>query len=154
MLFTSLTKADRGEWKKIIIMAECKYRKWCRDCITATLLFSMQSIQTKFCSLTCDAVSYLGDGLRGLGSKLLRSSQMLTSCSECPTLFIDADTVSKPDIFPVLQSITCEWYLYKRQNSYFHRLCLMGSWKKWNSACWNFKSILIRTTTERMQLSL
>ncbi|XP_070825892.1 protein furry homolog isoform X5 [Chaetodon trifascialis] len=52
-----------------------------------------QSIQTKFCSLTCDAVSFLGDGLRGLGSKLLRSSQMLTSCSECPTLFIDADTI-------------------------------------------------------------
>uniref|UniRef100_A0A3Q1CCM8 Furry homolog a (Drosophila) n=1 Tax=Amphiprion ocellaris TaxID=80972 RepID=A0A3Q1CCM8_AMPOC len=52
-----------------------------------------QSIQTKFCSLTCDAVNYLGDGLRGLGSKFLRSSQMLTSCSECPTLFIDADTI-------------------------------------------------------------
>uniref|UniRef100_UPI003AAB7154 protein furry homolog isoform X2 n=1 Tax=Centroberyx gerrardi TaxID=166262 RepID=UPI003AAB7154 len=52
-----------------------------------------QSIQNKFCSLTCDAVSYLGDGLRGIGSKFLRSSQMLTSCSECPTLFIDADTI-------------------------------------------------------------
>ncbi|KAM3874720.1 protein furry homolog [Diretmus argenteus] len=52
-----------------------------------------QSIQSKFCSLTCDAVSYLGDGLRGIGSKFLRSSQMLTSCSECPTLFIDADTI-------------------------------------------------------------
>eukprot|EP00066_Takifugu_rubripes_P017617 XP_011606883.1 PREDICTED: LOW QUALITY PROTEIN: protein furry homolog [Takifugu rubripes] len=52
-----------------------------------------QSIQKKFYSLTSDAVSYLGDGLRGLGSKLLRSSQMLASCSECPTLFIDADTI-------------------------------------------------------------
>uniref|UniRef100_A0A8D3DPL1 FRY microtubule binding protein n=1 Tax=Scophthalmus maximus TaxID=52904 RepID=A0A8D3DPL1_SCOMX len=52
-----------------------------------------QSIQTKFCSLTCDAVGYLGGGLRGLGSKFLRSSQMLTSCSECPTLFIDANTI-------------------------------------------------------------
>uniref|UniRef100_A0A7N6ACI3 Furry homolog a (Drosophila) n=1 Tax=Anabas testudineus TaxID=64144 RepID=A0A7N6ACI3_ANATE len=52
-----------------------------------------QNIQTKFCSLTCDAVSYLGDGLRGLGSKFLRSSQMLTTCSECPTIFIDADTI-------------------------------------------------------------
>ncbi|KAK5904963.1 hypothetical protein CesoFtcFv8_006477 [Champsocephalus esox] len=52
-----------------------------------------QNIQTTFCSLTCDAVSYLGDGLKGLGSKLLTSSQMLTSCSECPTLFIDADTI-------------------------------------------------------------
>uniref|UniRef100_A0A8C7F5R9 FRY microtubule binding protein n=1 Tax=Oncorhynchus kisutch TaxID=8019 RepID=A0A8C7F5R9_ONCKI len=52
-----------------------------------------QSIQSKFCSLTCDAAGYLGDGLRGIGSKFLRSSQMLTSCSECPTLFIDADTI-------------------------------------------------------------
>ncbi|XP_028274555.1 protein furry homolog isoform X3 [Parambassis ranga] len=52
-----------------------------------------QNIQMKFCSLTCDAVSYLGDGLRGLGAKFLRSSQMLTSCSECPTLFIDAETI-------------------------------------------------------------
>ncbi|KAM9733099.1 protein furry homolog isoform 3-T3 [Menidia menidia] len=52
-----------------------------------------QSIQSKFCFLTCDAVSYLGDGLRGLGSKFLMSSQMLASCSDCPTLFIDADTI-------------------------------------------------------------
>ncbi|XP_028321443.1 protein furry homolog isoform X2 [Gouania willdenowi] len=52
-----------------------------------------QSIQTKFCSLTCEAVSYLGDGLRGLGSKFLISSQMLASCSDCPTLFMDADTI-------------------------------------------------------------
>ncbi|XP_008307519.1 protein furry homolog isoform X2 [Cynoglossus semilaevis] len=52
-----------------------------------------QSIQTKFCSLTCDAVSYLDDGLRGLGTKFLKSSQMLTSCSECPTLFIDGNTI-------------------------------------------------------------
>ncbi|XP_046892599.1 protein furry homolog isoform X1 [Hypomesus transpacificus] len=52
-----------------------------------------QNIQRKFCLLTCDAAGYLGDGLRGIGSKFLRSSQMLTSCSECPTLFIDADTI-------------------------------------------------------------
>ncbi|XP_054649136.1 protein furry homolog isoform X4 [Dunckerocampus dactyliophorus] len=52
-----------------------------------------QSLQTKFSSLTCDAVSYLGDSLRGLGSKFLRSSQMLT-CAECPTLFMDADTIT------------------------------------------------------------
>uniref|UniRef100_A0A8C1ZHD8 Furry homolog a (Drosophila) n=1 Tax=Cyprinus carpio TaxID=7962 RepID=A0A8C1ZHD8_CYPCA len=52
-----------------------------------------QSIQAKFCTLTCDAAGYLGDGLRGIGAKFVRSSQMLTSCSECPTLFIDADTI-------------------------------------------------------------
>ncbi|XP_031429117.1 protein furry homolog isoform X2 [Clupea harengus] len=52
-----------------------------------------QSIQTKFCSLTCDAAGYLGNSLRGIGSKFVKSSHMLTSCAECPTLFIDADTI-------------------------------------------------------------
>ncbi|XP_035390202.1 protein furry homolog isoform X5 [Electrophorus electricus] len=52
-----------------------------------------QSIQSKFCALTCDAAGYLGDGLRGIGARFIRSSQMLTSCSKCPTLFIDADTI-------------------------------------------------------------
>ncbi|XP_036421109.1 protein furry homolog isoform X3 [Colossoma macropomum] len=52
-----------------------------------------QSIQTKFCALTCDAASYLGEGLRGIGAKFIRSSQMLTAHSKCPTLFIDADTI-------------------------------------------------------------
>ncbi|KAJ8404719.1 hypothetical protein AAFF_G00335820 [Aldrovandia affinis] len=52
-----------------------------------------QNIQNKFCSLTCDAAGYLGDGLRGIGSKFVRSSQMLKLCSECPTLFVDADTI-------------------------------------------------------------
>uniref|UniRef100_A0A672MG75 FRY microtubule binding protein n=1 Tax=Sinocyclocheilus grahami TaxID=75366 RepID=A0A672MG75_SINGR len=52
-----------------------------------------QSIQTKFCTLTCEAAGYLGDGFRGIGAKFVRSSQMLTSCSECPTLFVDADTI-------------------------------------------------------------
>ncbi|XP_072557532.1 protein furry homolog isoform X2 [Paramormyrops kingsleyae] len=51
-----------------------------------------QNIQKKFCSLTCDAAGYLGDSLRGIGAKFVRSSQMLT-CSECPTLFVDADTI-------------------------------------------------------------
>ncbi|KAJ6662355.1 hypothetical protein lerEdw1_012519 [Lerista edwardsae] len=51
-----------------------------------------KNIQKRFCFLTCDAASYLGDNLRGIGSKFVSSSQMLTSCSECPTLFVDAET--------------------------------------------------------------
>uniref|UniRef100_H2ZVD6 FRY microtubule binding protein n=1 Tax=Latimeria chalumnae TaxID=7897 RepID=H2ZVD6_LATCH len=52
-----------------------------------------KSIQKKFCSLTCDAASYLGNSLRGIGSKFMSSSQLLTLCSECPTLFVDAETL-------------------------------------------------------------
>ncbi|XP_062869920.1 protein furry homolog isoform X3 [Trichomycterus rosablanca] len=52
-----------------------------------------QNILNKFCSLTSDAACYLGDGLRGIGAKFVRSSQMLRTCSDCPTLFVDADTI-------------------------------------------------------------
>lgn len=96
--------------------------------IIPTLLFTLQSIQNKFYSLTCDAVSYLGDGLSGLGSKLLRSSQMLASCSECPTLFIDADTV-RGCTFPAHTNFEILTQM-SDLNIYFHRLCLMDSWKK------------------------
>ncbi|KAI3373188.1 hypothetical protein L3Q82_006495 [Scortum barcoo] len=52
-----------------------------------------KNIQGKFCLLTTDVATYLGEGLRGIGSKFLRSSQMLTTCSDCPTIYIDADTI-------------------------------------------------------------
>uniref|UniRef100_A0AAZ1WWI6 Protein furry C-terminal domain-containing protein n=1 Tax=Oreochromis aureus TaxID=47969 RepID=A0AAZ1WWI6_OREAU len=52
-----------------------------------------KNIQGKFCTLTKDVATYLGEGLRGIGSKFLRSSQMLTTCSDCPTIYIDADTI-------------------------------------------------------------
>ncbi|KAM6985914.1 protein furry homolog [Aplochiton taeniatus] len=51
------------------------------------------NIQGKFCSLTSDAATYLGEGLRGIGSKFVKSSEMLTTCSDCPTLYVDADTI-------------------------------------------------------------
>ncbi|XP_061557909.1 protein furry homolog isoform X2 [Phycodurus eques] len=52
-----------------------------------------RNLQGKFCTLTTDVASYLGEGLRGIGSKFLKSSQMLTTCSDCPTIYIDADTI-------------------------------------------------------------
>uniref|UniRef100_A0A4W3K672 FRY microtubule binding protein n=1 Tax=Callorhinchus milii TaxID=7868 RepID=A0A4W3K672_CALMI len=52
-----------------------------------------QCIQKKFCSLTWDAASFLGDSLRGIGSKFMSSSEVLTSCSDCPTVFVDAETL-------------------------------------------------------------
>uniref|UniRef100_A0A8C1J9U6 Furry homolog a (Drosophila) n=1 Tax=Cyprinus carpio TaxID=7962 RepID=A0A8C1J9U6_CYPCA len=59
----------------------------------AVYTFQVFSSLFQFCTLTCDAAGYLGDGLHGIGAKFVRSSQMLTSCSECPTLFVDADTI-------------------------------------------------------------
>ncbi|KAF5896548.1 protein furry isoform X6, partial [Clarias magur] len=61
---------------------------------TFSIFYSLfQNIQDKFCTLTSDAADYLGNGLKGIGAKFMRSSQMLSTCSDCPTLFVDADTL-------------------------------------------------------------
>ncbi|MCI4388211.1 hypothetical protein PGIGA_G00082920 [Pangasianodon gigas] len=61
---------------------------------TFSIFYSLfENIQNKFCSLTSDAAGYLGDGLKGIGAKFMRSSQMLRTCSDCPMLFVDADTI-------------------------------------------------------------
>lgn len=60
----------------------------------STIHFPLQNIQNKFCSLTSSAASYLGDSLRGIGSRFVTSSEML-ACSDCPTLYVDAETVSE-----------------------------------------------------------
>uniref|UniRef100_A0A8C2EF40 Furry homolog b (Drosophila) n=1 Tax=Cyprinus carpio TaxID=7962 RepID=A0A8C2EF40_CYPCA len=57
------------------------------------MYFPLQNIQNKFCSLTSDAASYLGDSLRGIGSKFVQSSEMLALCSDCPMLYVDAETI-------------------------------------------------------------
>ncbi|KAG8136817.1 hypothetical protein E2320_005373 [Naja naja] len=63
------------------------------SCAVYTFHVFSSLFKKRFCFLTCDAASYLGDNLRGIGSKFVSSSQMLTSCSECPTLFVDAETL-------------------------------------------------------------
>lgn len=65
---------------------------WKQDISTIHCL--LQNIQNKFCSLTSNAASYLGDSLRGIGTRFVTSSEML-ACSDCPTLYVDAETVSK-----------------------------------------------------------
>uniref|UniRef100_A0A8D3CYD1 FRY microtubule binding protein n=1 Tax=Scophthalmus maximus TaxID=52904 RepID=A0A8D3CYD1_SCOMX len=63
------------------------------SCAVYTFQVFSSLFQGKFCTLTTDVATYLGEGLRGIGSKFLRSSQMLTTCSDCPTIYIDADTI-------------------------------------------------------------
>uniref|UniRef100_A0A673LDK1 Protein furry homolog n=1 Tax=Sinocyclocheilus rhinocerous TaxID=307959 RepID=A0A673LDK1_9TELE len=63
------------------------------SCSVYTFHIFSTMFQNKFCSLTSDAASYLGDSLRGIGSKFVQSSEMLALCSDCPTLYVDAETI-------------------------------------------------------------
>ncbi|XP_041054324.1 protein furry homolog-like isoform X1 [Carcharodon carcharias] len=52
-----------------------------------------QNIQKKFCAITHDSVSHLGDSLQRIGSKFKSSLEIMMMCSDCPTVFVDAETL-------------------------------------------------------------
>ncbi|XP_036378760.1 protein furry homolog-like isoform X3 [Megalops cyprinoides] len=52
-----------------------------------------QSIQRKFGSLTHASVSFLGESLQHIGEKFRSSLEVMMTCSECPTVFVDAETL-------------------------------------------------------------
>uniref|UniRef100_A0A670YCS4 FRY microtubule binding protein n=1 Tax=Pseudonaja textilis TaxID=8673 RepID=A0A670YCS4_PSETE len=89
------TACDAAEeaWRSHINQLMCDSDGSCAVYTFHVFSSLFKNIQKRFCFLTCDAASYLGDNLRGIGSKFVSSSQMLTSCSECPTLFVDAETL-------------------------------------------------------------
>ncbi|XP_065553627.1 protein furry homolog-like [Lathamus discolor] len=52
-----------------------------------------QTIQRKFVSITNDSVSFLGESLQRIGTKFKSSLEVMMVCSECPTVFVDAETL-------------------------------------------------------------
>uniref|UniRef100_A0A4W4FX37 Furry homolog b (Drosophila) n=1 Tax=Electrophorus electricus TaxID=8005 RepID=A0A4W4FX37_ELEEL len=82
-----------GAWRAHVSQLVCDSDGSCAVYTFHVFYSLFQNIQNKFCSLTSDAAGYLGDSLRGIGSKFVRSSHMLQMCSDCPTLFVDADTI-------------------------------------------------------------
>nr|XP_023679418.1 protein furry homolog-like isoform X2 [Paramormyrops kingsleyae] len=52
-----------------------------------------QSIQLKFSTITNASTAFLGAGLQRVGSKFRSSLDVMMSCSKCPTVFLDAETL-------------------------------------------------------------
>uniref|UniRef100_A0A8C5MCH2 FRY like transcription coactivator n=1 Tax=Leptobrachium leishanense TaxID=445787 RepID=A0A8C5MCH2_9ANUR len=52
-----------------------------------------KNIQKKFRSITNDSISFLGENLQRIGTKFKSSSEVMMACSECPTVFVDAETL-------------------------------------------------------------
>uniref|UniRef100_A0A8C6J7Q7 Uncharacterized protein n=1 Tax=Melopsittacus undulatus TaxID=13146 RepID=A0A8C6J7Q7_MELUD len=52
-----------------------------------------QTIQRRFVSITNDSVSFLGESLQRIGTKFKSSLEVMMMCSECPTVFVDAETL-------------------------------------------------------------
>ncbi|XP_069057619.1 protein furry homolog-like isoform X2 [Pleurodeles waltl] len=52
-----------------------------------------QSIQRRFATITNDSVNFLGENLQRIGTKFKSSLEVMMMCSECPTVFVDAETL-------------------------------------------------------------
>nr|AAH43713.1 Fryl protein [Mus musculus] len=52
-----------------------------------------QTIQRKFGEITKEAVGFLGESLQRIGTKFKSSLEVMMACSECPTVFVDAETL-------------------------------------------------------------
>ncbi|KAM6261616.1 protein furry homolog-like isoform 4-T4 [Porphyrio hochstetteri] len=62
-----------------------------------------QTIQRKFVSITNDSVSFLGDSLQRIGTKFRSSLEVMMVCSECPTVFVDAETLMSCGLLETLK---------------------------------------------------
>ncbi|XP_069712145.1 protein furry homolog-like isoform X3 [Phaenicophaeus curvirostris] len=62
-----------------------------------------QTIQRKFVSITNDSVGFLGDSLQRIGTKFRSSLEVMMMCSECPTVFVDAETLMSCGLLETLK---------------------------------------------------
>ncbi|XP_044536822.1 protein furry homolog-like [Gracilinanus agilis] len=62
-----------------------------------------QTIQKKFGAITNDSVSFLGESLQRIGTKFKSSLEVMMICSECPTVFVDAETLMSCGLLETLK---------------------------------------------------
>uniref|UniRef100_A0A8C4M346 FRY like transcription coactivator n=1 Tax=Equus asinus asinus TaxID=83772 RepID=A0A8C4M346_EQUAS len=62
-----------------------------------------QTIQRKFGDITNEAVSFLGESLQRIGTKFKSSLEVMMMCSECPTVFVDAETLMSCGLLETLK---------------------------------------------------
>ncbi|XP_071599690.1 protein furry homolog-like isoform X4 [Heliangelus exortis] len=62
-----------------------------------------QTIQRKFVSITNDSVSFLGESLQRIGTRFKSSLEVMMLCSECPTVFVDAETLMSCGLLETLK---------------------------------------------------
>ncbi|NXF91690.1 FRYL protein, partial [Eubucco bourcierii] len=62
-----------------------------------------QTKYRKFVSITNDSVSFLGESLQRIGTKFKSSLEVMMMCSECPTVFVDAETLMSCGLLETLK---------------------------------------------------
>ncbi|XP_024896015.1 protein furry homolog-like isoform X3 [Pteropus alecto] len=111
-----------------------------------------QTIQRKFGDITNEAVSFLGESLQRIGTKFKSSLEVMMMCSECPTVFVDAETLMSCDLLETLKFSVLE--LQEHLDTYNAKREAAEQWLDNCKRTFGAKEDVYRINTDAQELEL
>ncbi|XP_036189297.1 protein furry homolog-like isoform X6 [Myotis myotis] len=111
-----------------------------------------QTIQRKFGDITNEAVSFLGESLQRIGTKFKSSLEVMMMCSECPTVFVDAETLVSCDLLETLKFSVLE--LQEHLDTYNAKREAAEQWLDNCKRTFGTKEDIYRINTDAQELEL
>uniref|UniRef100_A0A2K5ZUU8 FRY like transcription coactivator n=1 Tax=Mandrillus leucophaeus TaxID=9568 RepID=A0A2K5ZUU8_MANLE len=111
-----------------------------------------QTIQRKFGEITNEAVSFLGESLQRIGTKFKSSLEVMIICSECPTVFVDAETLMSCGLLETLKFGVLE--LQEHLDTYNAKREATEQWLDDCKRTFGAKEDMYRINTDAQELEL
>uniref|UniRef100_A0A2K6BIP9 FRY like transcription coactivator n=1 Tax=Macaca nemestrina TaxID=9545 RepID=A0A2K6BIP9_MACNE len=111
-----------------------------------------QTIQRKFGEITNEAVSFLGESLQRIGTKFKSSLEVMMICSECPTVFVDAETLMSCGLLETLKFGVLE--LQEHLDTYNAKREAIEQWLDDCKRTFGAKEDMYRINTDAQELEL
>nr|XP_058154898.1 protein furry homolog-like isoform X6 [Dasypus novemcinctus] len=111
-----------------------------------------QTIQRKFGEITNEAVSFLGESLQRIGTKFKSSLEVMMMCSECPTVFVDAETLMSCGLLETLKFSVLE--LQEHLDTYNAKKEAAEQWLDNCKKTFGAKEEIYRMNTDAQELEL
>ncbi|XP_077790489.1 protein furry homolog-like isoform X10 [Podarcis muralis] len=111
-----------------------------------------QNIQRKFGAITHESISFLGENLQRIGTKFKSSLDVMMMCSECPTVFVDAETLMSYGLLETLKFSVLE--LQEHLDTYNAKREAAEQWLKDCKRTFGTDDGIHGTTTDAQELEL
>uniref|UniRef100_A0A8D2ICE4 FRY like transcription coactivator n=1 Tax=Urocitellus parryii TaxID=9999 RepID=A0A8D2ICE4_UROPR len=111
-----------------------------------------QTIQRKFGEITNEAVGFLGESLQRIGTKFKSSLEVMMMCSECPTVFVDAETLMSCGLLETLKFSVLE--LQEHLDTYNAKREAAEQWLDNCKRTFGAKEDMYRINTDAQQMEI
>ncbi|MEJ1274662.1 hypothetical protein NN561_005550 [Cricetulus griseus] len=111
-----------------------------------------QTIQRRFGEITKEAVGFLGESLQRIGTKFKSSLEVMMTCSECPTVFVDAETLMACGLLETLKFSVLE--LQEHLDTYNTKKEAAEQWLENCKRTFGAKEDIYRINTNAQELEL